>query len=160
MRREGQKDSALIHSSEVWLCKARDDSGLLVTSVSSRHPPGVGPRQQGICSRARSVPRRWGALSRGNGRTPGAGRGRAGKRPLRPPRRHPSLRQTFLGLRARRSCSSKGGAPRPPARRALRCFSRPAAARHLVAPSRTARGHAAAAGDPAPGLGGAGERER
>lgn len=111
------------------------------------------PRYESICRRARSVPRRWGALSRGNGRTPWAG-----TRPLRPLGATP--RSAKLSLGSGRVSAAAGKEAHPGRLRVLCCLSRPAVARHLVAPSRTARGHAAAAGVPAPGLGGAGERER
>lgn len=65
-----------------------------------------------------TVARRSGALSRGNGPTPGAGRGKAGQgggAAPPPAQLHPSLCQTFLGLRTRCSGCWKGGAPPPPA---------------------------------------------
>lgn len=81
----------------------------------------------------RSVPRRWGALSRGNARTSGAGRGRAGTRPL-----GTTPRSAKLSLGSWRVTSGWiGGAP-PPARLVLHCPVRPARARPPVASSRSA----------------------
>lgn len=158
VRSEGQRDSALIQGSEVWLGKAcgcsRPFSGrhlLLEAGRPTGDPrPGGEHLRRGLCARSRGAEE---ALSGGQGGRLGWG-GAGGDT---------SPRSAKLSLGTGRVSATAGeeARRRRAPGRGVSHYPRARPEPGTRSPRRTGpRGHAAAAGTPAPGLGGAGERER